>query len=154
MRGEISQTGQRDGRWKSGASKPYAVNLTENTRRVSRILGDKNRELVGDREKARLGAFPTTRESTRGEHHTYLDTPSLPETHKVGCTDKDSKTQREASETPEVDRERDEASFWSVNEANKETRPHLDILPTYPPSFFEGGRSGGCTRVTAWNSTI
>ena len=42
--GEISdRIGQREGRWKSGAYKPYAVNNREDSRRVSSILGDKKR---------------------------------------------------------------------------------------------------------------
>ena len=42
--GEISnRVGQRKGRWNSGAYKPYAVNNSEDSQRVPRILGDKKR---------------------------------------------------------------------------------------------------------------
>ena len=42
--GQISDgVGQREGRWNSGAYKPYAVNNREDSQRVSRILGDKKR---------------------------------------------------------------------------------------------------------------
>ena len=42
-RGAQRRVAQRQGRWKSDAYKVYTVNNIEDSRRVSRILGDKRR---------------------------------------------------------------------------------------------------------------
>ena len=53
-RGEISdRVAQREGSWKSDAYKAYTVNNIEDSRRVSRILGDKRRRVsrqLGERD--------------------------------------------------------------------------------------------------------